>query len=101
MMDSGDRFYRLKEDAIMLRVKAKPGSARDGILGVRGGELLASVRAVAEKGRANKELVRLLSEALGIRKDQVVLKTGAGTPHKVFEIPLSAMQALRRLEEKK
>ena len=39
-----------------LNVKAKPGARQDAVFGVRGGELLVAVRAVAEKGRANTEI---------------------------------------------
>ncbi len=97
MMTGQEGFYRLKADAIALRVKAKPGSSRDAVLGVRGDELMVSVRAVAENGKANKEIIRVLSDALSVRKDQVVLTLGAGASHKVFEIPLSCLSALKSL----
>ena len=92
-----DGFYRLTADGITLRVKAKPGASRDGINGVKGGELLVSVRAVAEDGKANKEIVRVLADALSLRKDQVILKLGAGTGHKVFELPASSLGAIKKL----
>jgi uncharacterized protein YggU (UPF0235/DUF167 family) len=96
-MDQGG-YFRLKADVITLRVKARPGASRDGINGVRGGELLVSVRAVAEDGKANKEIVRVLADVLSLRKDQITLKLGAGTAHKVFEVPASSLGAIERLE---
>jgi uncharacterized protein len=94
---TGQGFYTVRSKEISVRVKAKPGARQDGVLGVRAGELLVAVRAVAEKGRANAEITRLLAGRLGLPRDSVVLKTGGGAPHKVFVLPLSAAPALERL----
>jgi uncharacterized protein (TIGR00251 family) len=91
-------FFVVREKDILLRVKAKPGAREDAIVGVRAGELLVHVRAVAEKGKANDGIARLLSKRLGVPKDEVVLKTGAGSPHKLFEVPFSARGALEAFE---
>lgn len=93
-----DRFYTVGAHAVTVRVKAKPGARQDAVLGVRGAELLVSVRAPAEKGRANDEIVRVLAAALGVSRDSVVLKLGGASPHKVLQVPLSAAPALESLE---
>ena len=67
------------------------------MLGVRGAELLVAVRAVAEKGKANEEIAHVIAEALGVPRDSVVLKLGGGSPRKVFQVPLEASAALKRL----
>lgn len=89
-------FYETRQKEIRLRVRAKPGSRQDAVLGVRQGELVVAVRAVAEKGRANTEIARVLSDALGVARRDVELKSGPTTPHKVFLVPLSAAAALER-----
>jgi len=91
-------FFSVGGEAVVLRVKAKPHAREDAVLGVRAGELLVAVRAAAEKGKANAEIVRVLARALGVRRDRVVLKSGSGAPHKVFVVPLEAAAALRRFE---
>jgi len=91
-------FFSVGAEAVVLRVKAKPHAREDAVLGVRAGELLVSVRAAAEKGRANAEIVRVLASALGVPRDRVVLKSGTGAPHKVFVVPLEAAAALHRFE---
>ncbi len=91
-------FFSVGAGAIVLRVKAKPHAREDAVLGVRAGELLVAVRAAAEKGRANAEIVRVLAKSLGVPRDGVVLKSGVGAPHKVFVVPLEAAAALRRFE---
>ncbi len=93
------RLYTAGARRLLLRVKAKPGAREDRILGVRGGELLVSVRAAPEAGKANAAIVRVLADFLGIKKSDAILKNGAGAPHKVFELPLSCMASLEKLEE--
>ncbi len=90
-------FYAVHGSTLMLRVKAKPGARQDAVLGVRGTELVVSVRAVAEKGKATAEVARVIAEALGLPRDSVVLKLGPTSPHKVFQLPAAAAAALARL----
>lgn len=91
------RFFSIQAQFVSLKVKAKPGARQDSILGVRGGELVVAVRAVAEKGKANEQIGRVLAKALGVSRDGVVLKLGGGSPHKVFHVPLEAAAALQKL----
>ncbi|MGA2480841.1 MAG: DUF167 domain-containing protein [Spirochaetia bacterium] len=91
-------FFSSQGDHLTLRVKAKPGARQDAVLGVRGAELLVSVRAVAEKGRANAEIAKVIAKALGVPKDSIVLKLGGASPHKVFQVPAHAAETLRRWE---
>ena len=92
------RFYSIQADSITLKVKAKPGARQDSVLEVRGAELLVSVRAVAEKGRANQEITKVLAKALGVSRGSIVLKLGGASPHKVFQVPVEAAEALRNLD---
>jgi uncharacterized protein YggU (UPF0235/DUF167 family) len=92
----GARFYTVDAHAVHLRVRARPGSREGAVLGARGAELVVAVRARAEKGKANEEIVRLLSRVLDIPRGEVILARGAASPHKVFRLPLAAAP---RLEE--
>ena len=93
-----DNFYTIHAGTITLRVKAKPGARTDGVMGVRGAELMVSVRTVAEKGRANVEIARVIAQTLGVPRDAVVLKIGGASGHKVFQLPMEAAAALRKIE---
>ena len=95
-MSEGE-FFTSNGKILSLRVRARPGAREDAVLGVRAGELVIAVRAVAEKGKANNEIVRTLSRALGVPRDSITLRMGAVSPHKVFHAPLSCEAALRRL----
>jgi hypothetical protein len=95
-----ESFYTVHAAAITLRVKAKPGARMDAVTGVRGAELMVSVRSPAEKGRANTEIVKVIAKALGVPRDAVVLKIGGASGHKVFQLPREAETALRKIERK-
>ena len=87
-------FFDVGVKSVFLRVRVKPGAAVDAVTGVRGGELLVSVRARPEKGKASAEVIRLLSRMLRISRDDVVLKSGAASRRKLFALPPSAAAAL-------
>ncbi len=91
-------FYTVHTGTITLRVKAKPGARADAVTGVRGAELMVSVRSPAEKGKANAEIVKVIAKALGVPRDAVVLKVGGASGHKVFQLPLEAEAGLREIE---
>jgi uncharacterized protein YggU (UPF0235/DUF167 family) len=96
-MESGS-FYTVHAATITLRVKAKPGARIDGVTGVRGAELMVSVRSVAEKGKANAEIVKVIAKALGVPRESVILKIGGASGHKVFQVPVEAAAALHEIE---
>ena len=56
-------FFTVGERGVLVRIKAKPHAREDAVVGVRGGELLVSVRAAPEKGRANEEIIRVVASA--------------------------------------
>jgi len=93
-----DRFFTVTNNGVLLRVRARPGAREDAVLGVRGAELKVTVRAAAEKGKANGDIARILSRALGIARNEVVLRSGAASRRKVFHLPSTAAPALERME---
>jgi uncharacterized protein len=94
---SESKFFSVQAKAVTVRVKARPGARQDGLMGVQGEELVVAVRAVAERGKANLEIARVLAGALGVPRDSVVLKLGGGSRHKVFQVPLEAAAALEKV----
>jgi len=90
-------FYTVGERSVLVRVKAKPHAREDAVAGVRAGELVVAVRAPAEKGRANAEVIRVVARALGVPRESVVLKSGGSSSHKVFNVPREAVAALQKL----
>ncbi|HVK89855.1 MAG TPA: DUF167 domain-containing protein [Mycoplana sp.] len=83
--------YRRHEDGISLTVRLTPNGGRDAIDGVEtdaSGErhLKVRVRAVPEKGKANKALVALVAKAAGVPKSAVSLVSGETQRKKILRI---------------
>jgi hypothetical protein len=76
------RCYRVEPAAVVLTVRLTPRAARDSVDGVGtlsdGREVvLARVRAVPDKGEANRALVELLAKTLRAPKSAVAVIAGA------------------------
>ena len=71
---------------MILPVRAQPGARRNEARGEQNGRLKVSVTQVAEKGKANKAILKLLSAVLGVRRSQLELLSGETSPEKRFLI---------------
>jgi uncharacterized protein YggU (UPF0235/DUF167 family) len=81
-------------------VRARAGAKRNAVTGIRAGSLLVWVTQAPEKGKANKAIVALLAESLGLRKSQLELLAGETSPQKRFLARRVAPAELRtRIEQ--
>jgi len=81
-----------------LKVKAVPGASRSEIVGRLGEALKIRVAAPPEGGKANREILELLAERLGLPAASVTLVSGAASSAKVVELlGITAEQAWARL----
>lgn len=71
-------------DGTILPVRAQPGARRNEIRGEQNGMLKVSVTQIAEKGKANKALIAVLSKNLGLKKSQLELIAGHTSSEKRF-----------------
>jgi uncharacterized protein len=71
---------------ITINVKVIPGSSRDAVVGLLGGNLKVKVSAPPEGGRANKSLAKILAKWLEISPDKVLIKSGHQSQRKIVEI---------------
>ena len=82
-----------------LRVRVQPRAAREGLAGVRGGELRVRVSAPPVEGAANEALVRLLGTALRVAPSRLRIVAGATSRTKRVSIAgLGASEVRARLE---
>jgi uncharacterized protein (TIGR00251 family) len=82
-----------------LKLRVIPGAGRSEIVGRYGDAWKVRVGAAPERGRANAELLELLSERLGVRPAELSIVSGLAARDKVVELRgLSAHEAAHRLE---
>lgn len=85
-------------EGVILSVRAQPGASRSGVRGEQDGMLKVGVTQVAEKGKANKALLRVLAKELGLRNSQLSLLAGETTQKKRFLVrDVNAVQLAERI----
>lgn len=80
-----------------LRLRVKPGSRKAGLLGVHDGALKVAVVTAAERGKANKSVMKLLARALDLAPGDLELAAGQTSQDKVVLVPLVPAEIRRRL----
>jgi len=93
----GASFYTEKKDRLHLTVKVRPGAGRNAVVDSQNGELVVKIKAHAQKGKANGELVSFLAKTLGTSKSDILIVSGSKSRHKVLSLHKSCRQALERL----
>jgi hypothetical protein len=74
------------DDGVVFHVKVVPGSSKTAIAGTLDGMLKVKVAAPPEKGKANKSLVKFLSDKLGVKKNCISIISGQTNPVKKISI---------------
>jgi hypothetical protein len=72
-------------------IRVRPGAGRTAVGGSHGGALVVRVAERAVDGRATEAALAAVASALGVRRREVTLVTGATSRTKVVEIPDSAV----------
>jgi uncharacterized protein (TIGR00251 family) len=83
--------------AVRIAVRVQPRSAGNRVLGVQAGALKVQVTAPPVEGEANRALVALLAEWLGVPRRSVTVARGQAARDKLVEVASQDPQALARL----
>ena len=67
-------------------VKVKPGSKKEKVEKIDSAHLLISLKALAEKGRANRGLIKAVADYFGIAPSRVRIASGRTSRQKIIEI---------------
>lgn len=97
MKDTDKLDLRDAAGGCILPVKVVPGSSRDRIAGVLGESLKIAVTAPPERGRANKAVAAVLSEALLLPPKAITIACGPTSPRKEFLIANVSAQHVREV----
>lgn len=87
-------------EGAILPVRAQPGARRNEIRGEHIGMLRVCVTQIAEKGKANKALLAVLSRGLGLKKSQIELIGGQTSADKRFLIREVTLEELAEKVDK-
>ncbi len=79
-------WITIDADGLTLRVVARPGSTRRGILRVEPRGLVVALHAPPDKGRANDELFELLARSLRLPRSTITLIRGDTSRAKTIRI---------------
>ena len=87
----------VEQARIMVRVQ--PNARQNEVLRFKDGVLHLKIAAPPIKGKANQELIRFLSDTLGLRKSNLTIAKGITSNRKVICIShLTQSQAMEQLE---
>lgn len=93
-----DLQLQVKDSAVRFQVHVKPRSARSRVVGVRAGLLDVAVSAPPVEGRANHELIQVLSHQLGLPRRAIAIVSGQGGRQKWVSVEgISPEELLVRL----
>ena len=67
-------------------VKVQPNAGKNEVLRYREGVLYLRIAATPVKGKANQELIRFLSDLLGVSKSKLTIEKGLTNKTKVISI---------------
>jgi len=71
---------------LTLKIKVEPRSSKSAIVGPYGDTLKVKLTAPPVDGKANKELIALLSKELKVRKKDIEIMSGESSKNKVVKI---------------
>jgi len=83
----------------VIDIEVTPGCSKPGITGVKEyrNRLKVDVAAPAQKGRANKEVVKIIARALRLTDDKVTLIIGAKNHQKTVHAALDREKVIERI----
>lgn len=73
-------------DGLLIPIRVQAGARRNHVGGVHDGRLKVSVTQAPEKGKANRDVLKLLASALRVRRSALALHSGETSPRKVVRI---------------
>jgi uncharacterized protein len=88
------RWLERRNGTVTVRVRAKPGSSRRGIIRVSDDSLVIGLNSPPEKGRANDELIEILARSAGVPRSALVIVRGGNSRDKLIAISASDPDAI-------
>ncbi len=74
------------KEHLIINVKVEPRSSRSGIVGPYGDSIKVKLASPPVEGKANKELIEVLSKGFGIAKKDVEIISGQSSKNKTVKL---------------
>jgi uncharacterized protein (TIGR00251 family) len=88
----------VEREQIRIVTRVQPNASRNQALGFKNGVLHIRIAAPPTKGKANHELIKFLSDILGVNKSNLIIEKGMTSQTKTIAIKgLQQKQAMRQL----
>jgi uncharacterized protein (TIGR00251 family) len=91
----------LKETAggVVVALRVQPKASRSGVRGVHGGAVKVSVTEAPEKGKANRAVIEVSADALGVSKSRITVVSGETSHDKqVLVAGMGAREAAEKIK---
>lgn len=82
----------------LLQLRVSPGASRSRISGWHAQSLKCSVTAVAENGKANLAVIKLLAKALGLPRSGLSIVRGHSQRDKLLRVAMAADELTHQLQ---
>ncbi len=82
-------WYEIKDDHIIINVKAIPNSSKNVIAEVMQEQIKVKIKAPAVEGAANKELIKFFSKEFKISKSDIEFIGGMTSKRKRIKLPFN------------
>jgi uncharacterized protein (TIGR00251 family) len=80
-------WYKIHDQEVTITIYAKPRAKRTALLKIDENGLHISLHAKPVEGEANHELINYLAKLFNLPKNQIILKKGEGSKHKIISVP--------------
>ncbi len=87
-------------DGVIISVQAQPGARRNGVTGIHDNRLKVAVTQVAEKGKANQQIIKVLAEFLDVPKSSLTVVSGETSSRKSILVLGATIEGLNAKLEK-
>ncbi len=74
------------KEYLIINIKVEPRSSKSGITGPYGDAIKVKLKSAPVEGKANKELIEILSKEFGIAKKDVEIISGHSSKHKPVKL---------------
>ncbi len=69
-----------------IKLKVKPNSREQKVEVLLDGSFKVQVKSIADKGKANEEIIKILAEYFDVSRTSIRIILGHGSPNKLVEI---------------